>query len=303
MDPRWPALDLAQWEPTYLTLHRWTQIVGKIRLSRAPWLNHWWHAPLYVCSRGLTGSLPCDGRVLTLTLDFCAHQLVAHTSDKRSESFELRAMSVAEFYERIMATLAKLGVHTRIRPVPVEVMDTTPFPEDHAHASYDRGQVEALHRILLEVDRVFAIHRGWFTGKSSPVHFFWGAFDLAVTRFSGRLNPTPPADPVMAEAYSHEVISHGFWPGGDWPVGGRVDQAVFYAYAVPEPPGFRSAQLRPAEAGFSEQLGEYVLPYETVRRAPDPQAMLLDFMESSYLAAAERAGWDVAALRHRRMPG
>jgi hypothetical protein len=184
----------------------------------------------------------------------------------------------------------------------VEVVDTTPFAEDRKHASYDRVQVEALHRILLNVERVFAIHRGRFTGKSSPVHFFWGAFDLAVTRFSGRLNPTPPDDPVMAEAYSHEVISHGFWPGGDWPVGGRVEEAVFYAYAVPEPAGFRSARIMPAEARFSESLGEFVLPYASVRQAADPEATLLDFMESSYLAAAERAGWDIAALRHRRMP-
>jgi hypothetical protein len=297
----WPDLSLDAWEPTYLTLHRWTQIVGKVRLAYAIWVNHWWHVPLYVSSQGLTtSSMPCDGRELTLTFDFCAHRLIAHTSDKRIESFPLETMSVAEFYDRLARLLARLDVDARIWPVPVEVVDTTPFPQDRHHATYDREQVEKLHRILLNVARVFEFHRGRFLGKCSPVHFFWGAFDLAVTRFSGRRNPTPPEDKVMREAYSHEVISHGFWPGGDWPVGGRVEQAVFYAYAIPEPPGFRSAKVLPPEAKYSETLGEFVLPYDAVRKANDPDAVLLDFMESTYLAAAERAGWDVEALRHPR---
>jgi hypothetical protein len=297
----WPALPLEAWEPTYLTLHRFTQIVGKVRMALAPLVNHHWHVPLYVSSQGLTtSSMPCDRRQLTITFDFCAHRLVGHTSDKRSASFALEPMSVADFYARTRTLLAELDVSVRIWPVPVEVVDRTPFPEDRHHASYERAQVEALHAILLRVDRVFSAFRGQFLGKSSPSHFFWGAFDLAVTRFSGRRNPAPPPDAVMAEAYSHEVISHGFWPGGDWPVGGRVGEAVFYAYALPEPPGFRDAVVKPPPAHYSATLGEFLLPYEAVRTAPDPDAMLLEFMESSYLAAASRAGWNVGELRHPR---
>lgn len=293
----WPALSLAEWEPSYLTLHRWTQIVGKIRLARAPYANHFWHVPLYVSARGLTTSpMPCERGALSLTFDFCDHRFIAHTSDKHGESFELLPMSVADFYARVNEMLARLDLATPIWPVPVEVVDTTPFPDDEHHASYDREQVERLHRILLSTTRVFSAHRGRFLGKSSPVHFFWGAFDLAVSRFSGRRNPTPPDDPVMREAYSHEVISHGFWPGGDWPIGGRVEEAVFYAYAVPSPERFRDAIVRPPEARFSDALGEFVLPYEAVRTARDPDRVLTDFMESTYQAAAKLAGWDVAAL-------
>jgi hypothetical protein len=295
----WPALPLDAWEPTYQTLHRFAQIVGKVRLALAPPVNHWWHVPLYVSSRGLTTSaMPCDERQLTLTLDFCSHQLLADASDKRSESFPLEAMPVAEFYARTLALLAKLDVEVHLWPVPVEVVDRTPFPEDTKHAAYDRAQVEALHAILRHVDSAFSTYRGRFVGKSSPSHFFWGAFDLAVTRFSGRRNPTPPPGSVMAEAYSHEVISHGFWPGGDWPGAGRVAEPVFYAYALPEPAGFRAAQLATPEARYAAELGEFVLPYDAVRSAGDPGAKLLEFMESSYLAAALRAGWDVDELRH-----
>jgi hypothetical protein len=299
--PAWPSLDLNDWEPTYLTLHRWTQIAGKIRLAHARWLNHWWHIPLYVSSRGLTSSsMPCNGRYLTLTLDFVEHRFTIDTSDRGARGFDLEPMSVADFYGRVVQLLETLDVPTRIWPVPVEVVDTTPFPDDRAHASYDRQAVERLHRALMSIDRVFNTHRGRFLGKSSPVHFFWGAFDLAVSRFSGRPNPTPPEGPVMGEAYSHEVISHGFWPGGDWPAGGRVDQPIFYAYSVPEPGGFREAAIQPAAASFSTTLGEFVLPYDAVRTSSDPEAMLLEFMESTYLAAAERAGWDVARLHHPR---
>jgi hypothetical protein len=294
----WPALPLSEWEPTYLTLHRWTQVVGKLRLAHAPWMNHWWHIPLYVTSDGLTSDMPFGSIQLTLTFDFCAHRLVAHTSDKRSESFPLEPMSVAAFYTRTLELLARFGVETPMWPVPVEVVDATPFPDDERHATYDREQVERLHRILLSADRVFRIHRGRFLGKSSPVHFFWGAFDLAVTRFSGRRNPEPPTDFVMKEAYSHEVISHGFWPGGDWPAGGRTEEPVFYAYSSPEPAGFKEAKVRPAQAQYSETLGEFLLPYEAVRTARDPDAMLLEFMESTYMAGAERAKWDIEALRH-----
>jgi uncharacterized protein DUF5996 len=297
----WPALSLAEWEPTYLTLHRWTQIVGKVRMAQAPWTNHWWHVPLYVSSQGLTtSSMPYDGRQLTLTFDFCAHRLVAHVSDKRTDSFALEPMSVAEFYDRTMGLLARLDVPVRIWPVPAEIVDRTPFREDRKHAAYDREQVEKLHRILMNVARVFAIHRGRFVGKSSPVHFFWGGFDLAVTRFSGRPNPNPPKDVINSEGYSHEVISHGFWLGGDWPLGGRVNEAMFYAYAVPEPPGFRNARVSPPEAKYVEKFGEYLLPYDVVRQAADPDGMLLEFMESTYLAGAKSAGWDIDALRHPR---
>jgi hypothetical protein len=297
----WPVLQLAEWEPTYLTLHRWTQIIGKIRLAYAPFVNHWWHVPLYVTSHGLTTSvMPCDARHLTITLDFCSHRLIAHTNDTGTESFPLEPMSVARFYDRLCALLGKLDIPVKIWPVPVEVVDRTPFPEDRAHASYDRHAVEKLHRILLSTDRVFSEFRSRFLGKSSPVHFFWGAFDLAVTRFSGRRNPLPPPGDVNAEAYSHEVISHGFWPGGDWPGAARVDEAIFYAYAVPEPEGFRTANVQPSAAKYDASLKEFVLPYEAVRTAPDPEALLLAFMESTYLAGAEAAGWDVDALRHPR---
>jgi hypothetical protein len=297
----WPELALSTWEPTYLTLHRWTQIAGKVRLALAPWMNHWWHTPLYVTSDGLTTTaMPYRDRHLTLTFDFCAHRMLAHTSDNRRDGFPLEPMTVADFHQHLFAALARLDVEVAIWPVPVEVVDRTPFPEDRLHAAYDREQVERLHRILLSAQRVFAVHRGRFLGKSSPVHFFWGAFDLAVTRFSGRANPGPPADRVMAEAYSHEVISHGFWPGGDWPIGGRVEEAVFYAYAVPEPAGFRDARIAPPAAAYAAEFGEYLLPYRVVREAADPDALLLEFMESTYQAAAASAGWDVAALRHPR---
>jgi hypothetical protein len=303
-NPDWPALPLSAWEPTYLTLQRWTQVIGKVRMARAPALNHWWHAPLYVTSTGLTtGTFPAGPCHLSLTFDLCEHRFVAHASDHRRDSFALEPMSVADFHARAMALLARLDCPTSIWPVPVEVVDRTPFADDRHHAAYDRVQVEALHRILMSADRVFSTHRGRFVGKSSPVHFFWGAFDLAVSRFSGRPNPAPPADAVMGEAYSHEVISHGFWPGGDWPVGGRLEEAAFYAYAVPEPAGFRTAAVRPAAARFDEVFGEYLLPYEAVRRSADPDAMLLDFMESTYLAAARPAGWDVDVLRHRGAAG
>jgi hypothetical protein len=295
----WPTLRLDEWEPTYLTLHRWAQIVGKVRLSLDFAVNHWWHVTLYVTDRGLTtGPMPCGHRQLSMTFDFCSHRLVAHTSDKRTDSFALEPMSVADFYARVEELLRRLDVNAHIWPVPVEVADTTPFTVDWRHASYDRRQVEKLHNVLIAVDRVFARYRGTFVGKSSPVHFFWGAFDLAVTRFSGRRNPHPPPGHVMEEAYSHEVISHGFWPGGDWFNGERIDEAVFYAYAMPEPEGFRSARVRPAEANYDPRFGEFLLPYESVRSADDPDSVLLEFMESTYLAAATPAGWNVEELRH-----
>jgi hypothetical protein len=211
-------------------------------------------------------------------------------------------MSVAEFYARFQELLARLNVAVRIWPVPVEVADTTPFHADLHHKSYDRAQVERLHAILRRVAHVFAVHRGRFVGKCSPVQFFWGAFDLAVTRFSGRENPNPPGDRVMGPAYSHEVISHGFWPGGAWPSGGRVPEAVFYAYASPEPSGFARTTVAPATAAYSDAFKEFFLPYDDVRTASDPEAALIDFMESTYLAAAQLGNWEIDGLRDRSCP-
>jgi hypothetical protein len=290
-DQPWPELPLRAWEPTYLTLHRWTQILGKVALALAPVQNHWWHVTLRVGAEGLvTAPLPVAGRLIELGLDFRSHRLRLRCSDGRDDGFDLQPMSVAEFYARTLDLLASIEVRPRIRPVPVEVADTTPFTEDQHHRDYDPVAVQRLHRILISSASVFARHRGRFLGKSSPVHFFWGAFDLAVTRFTGRPNPGAPEDPVMREAYSQEVVSHGFWPGGDWALGGRVEEPIFYAYAVPEPAGFASARVVPEAARYERRLGEWILPYAAVRGAADPEATLLEFLESSYQAAARPLG-------------
>jgi hypothetical protein len=270
--------------------------VGKVQLALAPPLNHWWHVTFRVTSHGLTTGTLCGSRHLTMTFDFVEHKFVVQTFERGTQAFDLEPMTVADFYQRVRAILDRLGIDAHIWPVPVEMKDTTPFPEDRYHGAYDRDAVERFHRALLSVEQVFDIHRGRFLGKSSPVHFFWGAFDLAVTRFSGRRNPSPPNVPIMREAYSHEVISHGFWPGGDFLDKTRVEEPVFYAYALPEPAGFQSARIQPADARYDETLGEYLLPYETVRRASNPEAMLLSFMETTYLAAARAAGWNVDEL-------
>jgi len=288
----WPALPLSEWEETYLTLQRLLQIAGKVALAHAPPMNHWWHVALRVTPRGLsTHVLDHVDLHYVITFDFCSHEFVVEASDGRIERFPLSPMPVAEFYERALATLRMLGIRVKIHPVPVEVTDTTAFPDDRRHASYDRESVERLHQILLSADRVFRVHRGQYRGKSSPSHFFWGAFDLAVTRFSGRPNHQPPADPVMREAYSHEVVSHGFWPGGDWITGRRMPEPVFYAYATPEPPGFRDARVLPATAAYAPEFGEFVLPYEAVRLSDRPEEALLEFMKSTYAAAAHCGGW------------
>lgn len=293
----WPALPLDDWEPTYLTLHRWTQVVGKVRLACAPLVNHWWNVPLYVTPRGLTTSaMPHDDRLFSIDFDFIDHRLVIRASDGAERSIRLEPMSVAAFYAAVMRELAELGLGIEVWPMPVEIEKPVAFPEDQANASYDSDAVARLHRVLVGVQRVFEVFRGRFLGKSSPVHFFWGAFDLAVTRFNGDRNPSPPDDPVMREGYSHAVISHGFWPGGDWPNGGRVDQPVFYAYAAPEPDGFREASVEPGPAGYREKLGEYLLSYEDVRASDDPEGAILAFLQSTYEAGAEAAGWDRAAL-------
>jgi hypothetical protein len=299
MSSDWPALPLSEWEPTYLTLHRWTQVLGKIRMALEPPLNHWWHVTLAVTARGLeANALPYDRRFFSMTLDFREHRLSIDSSAGRSAGFDLRPMPVADFYQRTLELLKQIDVSVSIYPVPSEVSDTTPFHEDYKHREYDREYAGRLHRILLEVDRVFRAERGRFLGKSSPSHFFWGAFDLAFARYSGRRNPQPPGDRVMGEAYSHEEIAHGFWPGGDWPVGPtRLDEAVFYAYAVPQPEGLSAAPIAPASARYDERFGEFVLPYEAVRLSDDPAATLTQFIRSTYSQAARLAKWDPALDR------
>jgi hypothetical protein len=288
----WPRLTLSEWEPTYKTLHRWLQIVGKIKAELAPPVNHWWHVTLFLTPRGLsTLTIPGPAGALEIAFDFVAQRLAVTLADGRAAGFALEPMSVSTFYERSMRTLGELGIDVAIWPVPVECADRTSFTEDQAHCAYDVEQVARMHRALLSIERVFALYRGRFLGKVSPVHLFWGAFDLAVTRFSGRRNPSPPADKINGPAYSHEVISHGFWPGGDWPIGGRIDEAVFYAYSVPEPPGFARAQVEPREAYYHDQLHEFLLPYDAVRGARDPEGMLLAFLQSTYAAGARLGNW------------
>jgi len=294
----WPELPTAAWRDTYATLHLWTQIVGKIRLTRTPWLNHSWHVTLYVTSRGLTTSPVPDGsRTFQIDFDFIDHILRIATSDGAQRQFALAGKSVASFYAATMAALAELGIAVAIDEMPSELPDPIRFPDDSAHASYDADAVGRLHRILVNCDRVFKQFRTGFLGKASPVHFFWGSFDLAVTRFSGRRAPRHPGgvpnlpDAVACEAYSHEESSAGFWPGS-----GAVDYPAFYSYAYPEPAGFRTSKVRPEAAFFSDALGEFILPYDAVRTADDPDRALLDFLQSSYEAAAVAANWDRDAL-------
>jgi hypothetical protein len=294
----WPDLPYAAWKDTCATLQLWTQIVGKIRLAQTPWLNHSWHVPLYLTARGLTTSpIPHHGGMFEIAFDFIAHALVIASSDGRSRGLPLRPQSVAAFYGAVKRELDELGLKVRINEMPNEIADALPFSRDHGHAAYDADYAQRFWRVLLQASRVFAQFRTGFLGKSSPVHFFWGSFDLAVTRFSGRPAPPHPGgvpnlpNAVAREAYSHEVSSAGFWPGG-----GAIDYAAFYSYAYPEPQGFRTARIRPEAAFFSEQLGEFVLPYDAVRTAPDPDAALLAFLDSTYAAAADAAGWDRAGL-------
>jgi Family of unknown function (DUF5996) len=294
----WPDLPTAAWRETYATLHLWTQIIGKIRLARTPWLNHSWHIVLYVSARGLTTSpIPNGAGTFQIDLDFIDHALRISTSDGATREFALAGHSVASFYAAVMATLAELGIHVAIDEMPNELPEPIRFSQDTQHASYDPDAVRRFFQILANVDRVFKQFRTGFLGKASPVHFFWGSFDLAVTRFSGRRAPRHPggvphlSDEVACEAYSHEVSSAGFWPGG-----GAIDYPAFYSYAYPEPPGFRAAQVRPDAAFFSEALDEFILPYDAVRNAAQPDQALLDFLQSTYEAAANAAKWDRDAL-------
>lgn len=292
-DHAWPPLPLAEWEPTRATLHMWTQIVGKVRLALAPRVNHWWSVVLYVNSRGLTTSaIPCGERALEIQFDFLKHVLEIKVSDGSMRTLALAPRTVADFYREFTNALASLGVRVKIWPMPVEIPNPIRFDEDRVHNSYDPEHAQRFWRALVCADSVFGEFRARFIGKSSPVHFFWGSFDLAVTRFSGRRAPERPgADKMTREAYSHEVISLGFWPGNE----GVID-AAFYAYAVPEPTGFSTAAIRPADAFYNKTMNEYFLPYENVRRSADPRGTLLDFAQSTYEAGASLGNWDRAAL-------
>jgi hypothetical protein len=296
-DGPWPALGYAAWRDSCATLHMWTQIVGKIRMAHAPAVNHWWHVPLYLTARGLTTSpMPRDGRTFQIDFDLIDHQLRIDVSNGRREAFALTPSPVAEFYAEVMGRLRALGLETRIWTMPVEIADPVPFDEDHAHTSYDHVQVNRFWRALAQIDQVFAAFRSHFVGKVSPVHFFWGSFDLAVTRFSGRAAPPPPPnsmipDAVNREAYSHEVSSAGFWPGN-----GGYGEAAFYSYAYPQPAGFADAAARPIGAAYAKEIGEFILPYAAVRSAASPEAALRDFQQSTYEAAADLGAWDRAAL-------
>ena len=294
----WPDLPLGDWADTCATLHLWTQIVGKIRLAYAPMINHWWQVPLYVNCRGLTtSSIPHAGRSFQIDLDFIDHVLKLQTSKGETEVMVLRSRTVADFYQEIVARLHALGLDTPIWTMPVEIPDAIPFEQDSLHAAYDPEYATRFWRILIQADRVLNEFRARFLGKVSPVHFFWGSFDLAVTRFSGRNAPQlNGASPnlgawVMQEAYSHEVSSCGFWPGN-----GGFGEAAFYCYAYPEPQGFSAAPVRPEQAFYDPQLGQFLLPYSELRRATSPDALLIDFLQTTYEAAANLAQWDRASL-------
>jgi len=294
---RWPALPLEAWRDTCTTLHLWTQVVGKVRLARAPMINHWWQVPLYVTARGLTTSpIPHGARSFQIDFDFIDHRLAIHASDGALDSFPLEPRSVADFYGEVMGRLRALGLETRVWTMPVEIADPIPFERDHAHAAYNREYAHRFWQVLVQADRLFTAFRARFVGKVSPVHFFWGSFDLAVTRFSGRAAPRHPgapnvADVVTSEAYCEEVSSAGFWPGG-----AGMEKPVFYSYAYPPPLGFPDAPVRPDAAFFSREMGEFLLPYDAVRTAAAPDALLLDFLQSTYAAAAELGRWDRSKL-------
>ena len=295
---QWPPLPLAAWSDTHATLHRWLQIVGKLRLTGNPWINHSWHVTLYLTARGLTTlAIPHGERVFEIRFDFIDHRLVVDASDGRSASVRLESRTVASFYDELMRKLDGLGLRLDIHCRPNEVEDPIRFDEDETHCTYDAGYANRYWRILAQSSRVLTDFRARFIGKTSPVHFFWGAPDLAVTRFSGRRAPQHPGgipnlpDRVTREAYSHEVSSAGFWAGG-----GPVPCAAFYSYAYPEPAGFASATVQPAAAYYNTDLREFILPYDAVRESESPDATLLQFLQSTYEAAADLAHWDRAAL-------
>jgi hypothetical protein len=293
----WPSLPFEEWRETCATLHMWTQVVGKVRLAQAPHVNHWWQVPLYVSARGLTTSpVPYGERTFEVDFDFVSHRLLIETSDGDSREMKLAPRTVADFYGEFMSHLGSLGLEVRIWTTPVEVLNPVPFEEDEAHASYQPEYANRFWRALVQAERVLQKFRSRFLGKCSPVHFFWGSFDLAVTRFSGRPAPPHPgapgvADSITREAYSHEVSSAGFWPGGD-----ALPEPIFYAYAYPEPEGFKDFAVRPDAAYYNTDFREFVLPYEAARRAADRDGALLDFLQSTYEAAAELGHWDRTSL-------
>jgi hypothetical protein len=295
---QWPELPLAAWSDTYKTLHMWLQIVGKVRLTASPWVNHSWHVTLYVTARGLTTSpIPAGTRTFEIEFDFIDHQLTIQTSDGRSAAFALAPQTVAAFYSRLMSELQKLDVKLRINSNPNEIEDPIRFDQDETHRAYDAEYAHRFWRVLTQADRVFKKFRARYLGKCSPVHLFWGAPDLAVTRFSGRRAPLHPGgiphmpDWVTRDAYSHEVSSCGFWPGG-----GAIAYPAFYSYAYPEPPGFAKAPIKPGSAFYSDDLHEFILPYDTVRQSQSPDDTLLEFLQTTYEAAANLAQWERASL-------
>jgi hypothetical protein len=289
----WPALPLDAWHDTHDTLHMWLQIVGKVRTKLGPPVNHWWHSTLYVTSRGLTTSpIPYGLRTFEITFDFIDHNVLIQTSDGALKTLGLFPRSVAEFYHELFGALRALDLDVAINPVPQEVPNPIRCDEDDVHTSYDPTYAHRFWQVLVQSDRVLKTFRGRFLGKCSPVHFFWGSMDLAVTRFSGRRAPERPgADAITREAYSHEVISCGFWPGS-----GPLGSPAYYAYAAPEPAGLKEAAVQPAQAEYNADMGEFVLRYDDVRSAEDPDAMLLAFLQSTYERAADLAGWDRQAL-------
>lgn len=298
LDEAWPPLPFPDWQPAAETLHMWTQIVGKIRLACAPWINHSWHVTLYLTSRGLTtGPIPHALEVFSLEFDFVEHALRIEKSDGARRNLPLRAQSVAEFYSALMATLRELNLPAKIDMLPNEIPDPIRFDEDEKHRSYDPGAAHRFWRVLLQSDRVFQRFRSRFCGKCSPVHFFWGSFDLAVTRFSGRAAPPHPGgvphlpDSVAREAYAHEVSSLGFWPGN-----AANPTPVYYSYAYPEPPGFAKGRVAPSAASYSETMHEFILPYDAVRNAEAPDALLLEFAQSTYDLACDLGKWDRSGL-------
>ena len=296
-DSHWPELAYPRWRDTAVTLQLWTQIVGKVRLGLAPWVNHGWQVALYVTVRGLgTSPIPFGSDILEIEFDFIQHRLLMSTSRGEQRILALEPRPVADFYQRVRGFLAELGVAVSLHEMPNEVPDPIPFSKDYAHHAYDPQAAQAFWRVLVQADRLFKRFRSGFLGKVSPVHFFWGSFDLAVTRFSGRPAPPHPGgvpglpDSVAREAYSHEVSSAGFWPGND-----AFPTAAFYSYAYPEPPGYRNGTVS-AGGHFDAKLGEFILPYDTVRTAADPDAQILDFLSTTYDAAAEAGHWDRAQL-------
>jgi hypothetical protein len=301
---QWPNLPLEAWSETCATLHLWLQIVGKVRLVQSPWINHSWQATLYVTARGLTTSpIPHGSRTFQIDFDFIDHRLIVQSSSGESSALALAPQSVAAFYRRLLAELERLGLPVKIYPRPNEMEDSIPFAEDETHRAYDRDAAHRFWQILVQADRVFKEFRSRFLGKCSPVHLFWGGADLAVTRFSGREAPPHPGgiphlpDWVTREAYSHEVSSCGFWPGG-----GAIPYPAFYSYAYPEPAGFAAAPIQPDAAFYSADLREFILPYDAVRQAESPDDTLLAFLQTTYEAAAQRAGWDRAALERSHDP-